>query len=99
MNSENSPEPIDRLITLNKMELVMGVLIAIMTIANGVGSWYVLPYRMTSAEANVNALSIRLDAHIKDGDRKDEMLIRIDERLSRLQEELTKLRAQLDKKP
>lgn len=88
-----------RLITLNKLELMLGVIIALMTIANGVGSWYVLPYRMTGAEHSVEIIEKRLDSHIKEGDRKDEMLIRIDERLSRLQEELAKVRIQLDKRP
>ncbi len=95
---------ISRLVRLNKLEVVIAVVVGLMTVANCVGAWYVLPYRVASAESAVTDLRsekekelVDIRARLKEMEARTELLIRIDERLSRLTDQVSGVRIQLDR--
>lgn len=78
----------EKLISLNRIEVVLGVIVALMSLVGAIGSWMVLPYRMTQAEGSMKELRQEV-ANLKiDTNTNRELLIRIDERLRQVQRAL-----------
>jgi hypothetical protein len=70
-----------QLLTLNRIELVLAVVIALGTVASCIASWGVLPYRVTKAEESI--------AVIQNERRIDhDVLIRVDENVKQLIQKL-----------
>lgn len=46
----------DRLINLNRVEMLLASIVAICAIIGTVGAWYILPYRMTQMEGRVTSM-------------------------------------------
>jgi len=78
----------EKLINLNKLEVGLGCVVAIIAIAGAVGTWYILPYRVTELEKNQAVLKVQIDAMQKESQNQRELLIRIDERLQLMQKTL-----------
>lgn len=77
-----------RLVNLNQLEVFLGTLVALVTIANSIGSWYVLPYRLSEAEKSIARVQGELES-VKISNLTDrELLVRMDERLRTVQRAL-----------
>lgn len=77
-----------RLVRLNEIEVLLGIIVAVIAIAACFGSWYVLPYRVGELEKAVNSIKSDITNVQKDSNQNRELLIRIDERLMAVQRAL-----------
>lgn len=77
-----------RLVNLNQLEVFLGVIVAVITIATAVGTYYILPYRVSELEKALaqtqGEMRVLREASIIDR----ELLVRIDERLRQVQRAL-----------
>ena len=71
----------DQLISLNKIEIALGLIVSAVSLIGCFGSWYVMPYRVTQVELKQAALENKLDAMQRSGEATREIVIRIDERI------------------
>lgn len=78
----------DRLITLNKIEVFVGIVVGIVSVAGVLAGYWILPYRVNAAEMNAVKLEARIEAVEKSQALNRELLVRIDERLRSVQERL-----------
>lgn len=78
----------ERLIHLNRLEVGLGCCVALIAIASAIGTWYVLPYRVSQLESKSVGIQIQIDSMQKDSQVQKELLIRIDERLKQVQQTL-----------
>jgi len=76
------------LIRLNRIELILGVFVAIIAICGAVGSWFVLPYRVGQLEKSFGEMREEISTVRYNGDQNRELLIRMDERLKSVQRAL-----------
>lgn len=86
----------NRILTLNKIEVVVGIAIACITLMNTYASLAVLPYRVHELEKQnadlrllIEKQSIKTEAEVKSvrerSESQHELLIRMDERLKTVQ--------------
>ncbi len=86
----------EALINLNKLEVLLGCAVAIIGLVGCLGSWYVLPYRLSQVELEQKAAAAKLEVTQhetqqkiesiqRNADANKELLIRIDERLRQVQ--------------
>lgn len=43
----------DRLINLNKIEMIIGIIAGLVAVFSAFGTWYILPYRMAQNEVSI----------------------------------------------
>jgi hypothetical protein len=75
-----------KLINLNKIEVLIGILVALITLGNTYGIIAVMPYRLAQVEKQNGVIQAQFDDLKKENNSNKELLIRIDERLKVLQE-------------
>lgn len=94
--NEHAAKRQEHLISLNKLEMVLGCLVALISLVGCIGSWYVLPYRVSQVELEQKNVAVRLETSQRqteakmeemkrNADMTRELLIRIDERLRQVQ--------------
>jgi hypothetical protein len=84
----NGSEENRRLINLNKFEVILGIIVALVTLGNTYGIISVMPYRLTQVEKANAILQTQFEDLKKENASNKELLIRIDERLKIVQEQL-----------
>ena len=73
------------MLKLNKVEIALGVVVAIISIWNAYATMAVLPYRVAEAEKQMRELRSEVQSIQSDSMDQRELLIRIDERLKTVQ--------------
>lgn len=74
-----------KVINLNKVEIVLGVVVAIISLWNAYATLAILPYRVAEAEKQMRDLRSEVQSIQSDNMDQRELLIRIDERLKTVQ--------------
>ncbi len=74
-----------RIINLNKVEVALGVVVAVISLWNAYATMAILPYRVAEAEKQMRDLRSEVQSIQSDNTDQRELLIRIDERLKTVQ--------------
>lgn len=78
----------ESMISLNKVEIALGLVVAAVSLTSAVGCWFVLPYRMQLAEDSIQELRTEIKQVRDDNNRNQELLVRMDERIKTIQQAL-----------
>lgn len=78
----------DKLISLNKLELSVGILMGVCSIVSLCGSFIILPYRVAENEKETAKNEARIQSIEEEDVKTHELLIRMDERLRTIQDRL-----------
>ena len=76
---------------LMKVEVFLACAISIIALGGAIGSWVILPYRVSAVEAENKAAQVKLDSIEKRQTSDRELLIRLDERSQKMQDQITRI--------